>query len=375
MPKSSTSQWKRKRRQERRRRRAKEAMAFATVVIRGKAPKDTAPRSGLGQIRRRARALRRWETLRQSDPRHACTRAAKEAGVHPRTLKRWRNRLEAAEGDLNSLRDGSRRPHHIHYKFCQELKAVIITMRLLKGWGAQRIAAECKTRKIATISHQTVHTWLQQVAVFRPPEPKAEHNKRYERKHPNELWHIDVKGPFYIKGVGKTYILGVVDDHSRYIIACQIKPDHTMETAIRFLEENLELAGDPDALMSDNGSEFVHRITGMINGFQQLLQERGIKHIRTKINSPASNGKIERFWRTLKEEVLEKEWFQDLDEAQAAIDRYVKHYNYHRLHKGIGYETPASRYLGTPYTNRGFENLPGLEHLQEWLKNKLPYAV
>ncbi|APC07759.1 integrase core domain-containing protein [Neomoorella thermoacetica] len=56
--------------------------------------------------------------------------------------------------------------------------------------------------------------------------------------------------------------------------------------------------------MSDNGREFVHRITGLINGFQKLLQERGIRHIRTKINSPATNGKIERFWRTLKEEVL-----------------------------------------------------------------------
>jgi len=200
---------------------------------------------------------------------------------------------------------------------------VVITICLLTGWGAQRIAAECRARKIGTVSHQIVHNWLRQVAVFRPPEPKAGHNKRYERKHPNELWHIDVKGPFYIKGVGKTYILGVVDDYSRYIVTCQVKPDHSMETTIQFLQENIELVGNPDALMSDNGREFVHRITGLINGFQKMLQERGIRHIRTKINSPATNGKIERFWRTLKEEVLEKKWFESLEEAQAAIAVYV----------------------------------------------------
>jgi len=248
----------------------------------------------------------------------------------------------------------------------------VIVMRLLTGWGAQRLAAACRARQLGAVSHQTVHHWLRQVAVFQPARPKAEHNRRYERKHPNELWHIDVKGPFYIQGVGKTYILGVVDDYSRYLVACQIKPDHSMETAIQFLQEHIELVGSPDALMSDNGREFVHRITGLINGFQQMLQEQGIRHIRTKVNSPATNGKIERFWRTLKEEVLEKQWFASLEEAQAAIDEYVHHYNCHRLHKGIGYQTPASRYWGTPSTNQGFVNIPELEHLQAWLKETLP---
>jgi len=147
-----------------------------------------------------------------------------------------------------------------------------------------------------------------------------------------------------------------------------------MATAIQFLEENLDLAGDPDALMSDNGREFVHRITGLINGFQKLLQEHGIKHICTKVNSPATNGKIERFWRTLKEEVLEKEWFESLEEAQAAIDRYVNYYNYHRLNKAINYNTPASRYYGVSFTDKGFENIPELEHLQDWLHELLPHV-
>jgi len=347
-------------------------MSYAAVIIRDKPPVDAAPRKGLGQIWQRVKALKCWEMLSWTGPRHACARAAREAGVHPRTLKRWKQRLEEADGDLNALRDKSRRPHHINYKYSQVLKTIIIIVRLLTGWGAQRIAAECRARKIATVSHQTVHTWLRQVAVFQPPEPKAEHNKRYERSRPNELWHIDVKGPFYIKGVGKTYILGIVDDYSRYIVACQIKTDHSMKTVIRFLEEHAELVGDPEALMSDNGREFVHHITGLINGSQKMLKKRGIRHIRTKVNSPATNGKIERFWRTLKEEVLEKEWFQSLDEAQETIDSYVQHYNYHRLHKGIGYQTPACRYLGIPIEDTGFENIPELKHLQEWVQKQLP---
>lgn len=65
-------------------------MAYATVVIRGKTPKDPTPGSGLGQVRRRLRALRRREMLKGSDPRHACTRAAEEAGVHPLGCTRFR---------------------------------------------------------------------------------------------------------------------------------------------------------------------------------------------------------------------------------------------------------------------------------------------
>ena len=78
-------------------------------------------------------------------------------------------------------------------------------------------------------------------------------------------------------------------------------------------------------------------------------------------------GKIERFWGLLQSEVLDREIFRSLAEAEAALERYVRYYNYHRLRGEIGWLTPAERYDGTPFADRGFENIPALAHLTDWL--------
>jgi hypothetical protein len=74
-------------------------------------------------------------------------------------------------------------------------------------------------------------------------------------------------------------------------------------------------------------------------------------------------------WGLLQQEVLDREVFRSLGDAEAALDRYVRYYNYHRLHGEIGWLTPAERYNGTPFTDRGFENIPALLHLRTWLED------
>lgn len=92
-----------------------------------------------------------------------------------------------------------------------------------------------------------------------------------------------------------------------------------------------------------------------------------IRHIRTQIGSPWTNGKIESFWATLKSEVLDREVFRSLADADSALERFARYYNYHRLHGEIGWLTPAERFDGTPFADRGFDNIPALAHLKEWL--------
>ena len=134
-----------------------------------------------------------------------------------------------------------------------------------------------------------------------------------------------------------------------------------------WLRDCIELCRRPLDLMSDNGTEFVHWMPGVLNRFGKTLRELEIRQIKTQVNTPWTNGKIESFWATLKSEVLDREIFRSLSGAEAALERFVRYYNYHRLHGEIGWLTPAERFDGTPFTDRGFDNVPALQHLVLWL--------
>jgi len=106
----------------------------------------------------------------------------------------------------------------------------------------------------------------------------------------------------------------------------------------------------------------------VLTRFGRTLEELHIRHVRTQVNSPWTNGKVERLWGILQAEVLDRQIFRSLAEAEAALAEYVRYYNYHRLHGEIGWLTPAERFDGTPFRDRGFENVPALAHLQGWLE-------
>lgn len=329
---------------------------------------------GLNKLRQKIGAVRLVRHLMETvNPRKAITQASCQLCINPRTLRRWWDTFRASGYDIQSLQERSRRPHRIYSRTHPLIEYFILLVRMLLGWGGQRIEAEFRARGISGLSHQTIHRIISRAAA-RPTVREKRKLNRYRRKSPNSLWHIDIKGPFWIKGVGKTYIIGLVDDASSYIISAKIYPSRKMEHAIELLNSNITLWAKPLDLMSDNDTAFCHWAQGVINQFQKLLRENGINHLRTRVNSPETNGKIERFWRTLEEELLSRELFAGITEAQARLNAYVSSYNEHRLHKGIQYQTPASLYLGREFTDRGFDNIWGLGHLSKWL-NKNLYAL
>lgn len=149
------------------------------------------------------------------------------------------------------------------------------------------------------------------------PRPRG---ARYERSSPNSLWHIDIKGPFFIQ-LGrdrrylKSWIFGLVDDHSRYVLGLRIATTREVAPILVWLRDCIELCGTPLDLMSDNGTEFVHWMPGVLNRFGKTLRELQVRHIKTQIDSPWTNGKIESFWATLESEVLDREVFRSLVDA------------------------------------------------------------
>ena len=331
---------------------------FLFVATQGGRPPDQATERDrpAAVIRRRRGALRRW-----ADGEPLATICA-ELGCSRATLFRWRTRVAA--GGLDALRDRPRIGRRSDLPAA--IERLILTVRLLTYWNSRRIAAEFRRRMVWPLTHGQVDRILDRHGIHRPSYVRTP-GPRYERTSPNELWHIDLKGPFFLVGAtGKArtcHFVALVDDHSRFLLGIRAVPTKEAIWVLGLLDEAIELCGVPHELMTDNGTPFVAIVRSMLSRFQRSLAELSIRHIRTQIDTPWTNGKIEAFWATLQAEVLDRQQFADLAAAEAAVTAYAGYYNYHRLHGELDWHTPAERFDGTPFTDRGFATVPALANV------------
>jgi len=205
-------------------------------------------------------------------------------------------------------------------------QAVIVVHRLTY-WHSKRLAAEFTRRGIHPVGHHAVDALLAEYGTSRP----GVHRDRGEHR--------------------KVWIVGLVDDHSRLIIGLRILPSPSTQPILTWLADRLELRGMPHEVMSDNGSPFVVWMPGVSTLFGKTLAEL----------------EIERFWGVLQSELLDRELFATAEAAADGLTRFAGYYNYHRLHGELDWQTPAERWDGTPFTDRGFEHVPAIAHLQGWL--------
>lgn len=335
---------------------------FLFLATQGGRPTHDRQRRHLAQLRARMRSVRLGQ---EAGVEATCHRL----GCRRATLYRWLAAFQAR--GITGLVAQPRRPHRLRPTIPAWVDQVIVTIRLLTYWNSKRIAAEMERRQIYRVGHAYIDSLFRAQGCTRgsvPPRP----GPRYERTQPNELWHIDIKGPFFItlagRGYLKTWIVGLVDDYSRFVIGLRIHTDYQAAPILRWLDDCFELCGQPLQLMSDNGLPFVVWMPYVLTRFGKRLEELHIQHLRTQISSPWTNGKIEAFWGVLQAEVLDRERFASLPEAELALNRFVRYYNYHRLSGTLGWVTPAERYDRTPFTDRGFQEIPALAHLQPWLE-------
>jgi transposase InsO family protein len=335
-----------------------EGPGFLFLATRGGRPPKPPSREDLTALRFRIRCVR---TALEDG-----VAAALALGISRTSLYRWRGCY--AEGGLEALRHGPRGPTRQHLPTWVE--QAVIVVRLLTYWNSKRLAAEFTRRDIYPLDHNAVDVLLGEYGTARP----ATHRPRgpaYERACPNELWHIDIKGPFWLQRARgehtKVWIVGLVDDHSRFIIGLRVLPRPSTEPILDWLHDCFELCGIPHEVMSDNGAPFVVWMPGVLTLFGKTLAELHVKHVRTQVNSPWTNGKIERFWGVLQSELLDRELFPTPEAADDGLTRFAIYYDYHRLNGAIGWQTPAERWDGTPFTDTGFEHVPALEHLEGWL--------
>jgi len=331
---------------------------FLFLATRGGRPPKPQRREDLTALRFRIRCVR---TANGDGIAAALALGASRASLH-----RWRRAY--AEGGIEALRSRPRGP--VRQRLPAWVERIVIVVRLLTYWNSKRLAAEFTRRDIYPLDHNAVDHVLGEYGTARPGVHR-ERGPAYERSRPDELWHIDIKGPFFLQRAPgdytKVWIVGLVDDHSRFLIGLRVLPRPSTEPVLAWLRDCFELCGVPHEVMSDNGSPFATWMPGVLTLFGKTLAELHVKHIRTQVNSPWTNGKIERFWGVLQSELLDRELFPTPEAADEGLTRFALYYDYHRLHGAIGWHTPAERWDGTPFTDRGFEYIPALEHLQGWL--------
>ncbi|MBI5574653.1 MAG: transposase [Elusimicrobia bacterium] len=172
---------------------------------------------------------------------------------------------------------------------------------------------------------------------------KPKQVRYFERATPNALWQMDIM-TFMLKGLYRTYLVGVIDDNSRYIINHGLFRRQTEDNVLDVLRGAIERSGCPKEVLTDNGRQF-YSWRGK-SKFSKFCIKSGIQHIRSRPYHPQTLGKIESFWRNLYQEFLGNVPLSSFEEAQTKIAEWIKYYNYQRIHLGIGKLVPADRYFG-----------------------------
>jgi putative transposase len=265
-------------------------------------------------------------------------------GISESTLRRWcRNyREEGVEG----LRYDSRRPHHSPNRIHGSLANRILQLRRTHpAWGALRIHA-LLTRRGAQVSSSTVHRLLRKhgfmVRVVQKPQPF----KRFQRRHVDSLWQVDVY-EFRIAGVkGKIYVHTILDDRSRFLVMARAYRRERAREATNNLWWAFKSGRQPKAIYVDNGSCFISR------EFRRFCEERRIQLIYGRPYNPRGRGKLERFHGTLTQELVGRVHFRSLGRFRRQLYRWRRQYNRARIHGGIGWKTPTEVYNDRKFMRR-----------------------
>jgi transposase InsO family protein len=281
--------------------------------------------------------------------------AAEAAGCSTRTASKWLKRYR--EGD-HALLDRSSRPRRSPSRLPAERVSAIEALRRLRMTAAE-------IAEILQLPLSTVSAWLKRIGLgkrsrLEPPEPP----NRYERRHPGELVHVDIKKLGRIRGVGHRitghrssqamtrragrlrevsgweYVHVIVDDHSRLAYA-EVLDDLTAQCATAFLRRAVtwfaQRGVTVKTVMSDNGSCYVS------HQYAEALTELGLHHLRIRPGRPRTNGKAERFIQTMLNEWAYGQIYGSSPERTANLPRFLERYNYRRPHGSLGKQPPASR--------------------------------
>ncbi|MCE9781220.1 IS481 family transposase [Shewanella algae] len=272
--------------------------------------------------------------------------------ISRKTAYKWLNR--AVNGEV--MCDRSRKPLCSPNKTLSSIEDVILDARRLHPeWGGRKLKRHLENMGIAGLpAASTITEILRRNALLNTSSaPKQPNWQRFEHPHPNDLWQMDFKGPIDTKA-GKAFALTVLDDHSRFSLGIQVTHGTTFEETKEHLSNVFQRYGLPYRMTMDNGSPWGNPF-GKWSRFTLWQLDHDIKVSHSRPYHPQTQGKDERFHRTLKEELLKRSSFETQGELQRACDEWRHIYNHIRPHTALNLDSPASHYQ---LSKRKFNNEP-----------------
>lgn len=280
--------------------------------------------------------------------------------ISRKTGYKWLSRF--GQSGTAGLLDVSRRPQSSPLKSVETIETAIVALREAHpAWGGRKL----KTR-LEEMGHHglpapsTITAILRRKGLLNPAE-SANHTAfiSFEHPHPNDLWQMDFKGHFAMRE-GRCHPLTVLDDHSRYNIVLKACDNEKTDTVQNALITSFRRYGLPNRMTMDNGSPWGHDQFNELTPLTAWLIRLGIRVSHSRPYHPQTQGKDERFHRTLNVEAIKGQQFDDLAHCQRKFDRFREIYNLERPHESLGMKTPVTRYQPSqrPYP----EVLPVIEY-------------
>jgi len=269
-------------------------------------------------------------------------------GISRKTGYKWLHRLR--EHGWEDLADRSRRPHRSPARTAPEGEELICGLRSQHpAWGGRKLHHLLRHDGVAQPPAPSTITGILDRHGLLSAERRSQRAwQRFEELRPNALWQMDFKGHF-ATGEGRCHALTVLDDHSRFNICLAACPDEQAKTVQEQVTTACQCYGLPERMLMDNGSPWGSDAAHQHTKLTAWLIRLGITVVHGRPYHPQTQGKEERFHRTLALEVLKTrpDW-RSLAEVQHAFDAWRELYNLRRPHEALGHAPPASRYEPSP---------------------------
>ncbi len=280
--------------------------------------------------------------VRAASRREEMSALCREFGVSRPTGYRWRERFREV-GSVQALGERSRRPHHSPGKTAPAIEERVVLLRQHTGWGAKKLQVLLAEAGLP-LPVVTIHRVLKRRGLVREADSHPPAVERFERAQPNELWQMDAKGKYEARD-GLCTPLSILDDHSRYAVGLHALERLTADVVQSCLVRTFQRYGLPEAMLMDHGTPWWSTTNGFgLTWLSVWLIEQGLGLHYGRIAHPQTQGKVERFHRTLGQEIRHRGQPQWVREWPGMLEKIRWVYNEERPHEGIGMRRPTERY-------------------------------
>lgn len=288
--------------------------------------------------------------------RELCRRYRISAPTGYKWLARYR------EGGAAALADRSRKPQRSPKQYEGKVVADLLQLHAQWGWGGRKLRQRLQALNSPVVPAASTCTQILRRAGCFAQQPVAPRpHQRFERAQPNELLQLDHKGDVRTQDGGCCYPLTMLDDHSRFNLLLEASAKRDGPTVQAALSAAFTQYGLPEAILCDNGAPWGSpEPVCPYTTFTVWLLRLGVRVLHGRAYHPQTQGKEERFHRTLERELLSRHTWRDLAHCAREFPQYRQRYNTERPHDALQGQTPASRYR--PSVRAMPQTLPSIDY-------------